>query len=576
MNKSLLSFMILCTTLMGGYGNAFAENDIISYVQGNTRSTRNIDLPVGKAAVMRLPQAARDVIVANPEFVDVVVRNPKEVYLFAKKTGMTNAFFFNEAGEQIVNLELNIGLDTKEMERIFNEQIPDAKIKVSSMGDNLLLSGQVKSATYARMAKNIATRMAGAPEKVINNITITGQEQVMIKVKVAEIQRSILKQLGIDWNTAFSVGQMSAGFGLKNGYGVLGNPTTGLGSNNVGIARGITSDAAALSSFASPDSVKSALNTLTREGTAYEALLTELRTQIRTTATNTTLTQQQKTEALGFLNQELAANTAKLEQTNRRFIELQDQSYYQKQNATGYRSDNFSVDAVLQALEQHKLMKNLAEPTLTAISGESAKFLAGGEIPYSISNANGQTVEYKPYGVGLAFTPTVLNEQRISLKISTEVSDIGKTFGGVPGIDVRRAETTVEMPSGGSIVLAGLIREDAKRSVDSAPGAKDVPVLGALFRSNSFQSNESELAIMVTPYLVEPTHEKNLSLPTDGYANPSDLDMYANGKMAAVYKDDEDSQSNDDWLTKATDLKDTRQTKKVMTKNQQNNGYIVE
>lgn len=547
--------------------NVFAENatakpDIISYIQGNTSQTRYISVPKNKAAIIKLPQASRDVVVADPEMLDVVVRNPKEIYLFAKKTGLTNAFFFNEAGQQIVNLEVNVGIDIKELERVFKEQMPESKISVSNMGDTIILSGNVNNASHARIARNIANRLVDSPEKVINNIGITGQEQVMIKVKVAEIQRSILKQLGIDWNTAFNIGKFSGGFGLGNAFSTNGNPITGLASKGLGgLPTQTLSGVGGLGNFSSPESVTSYLNSLTASSDDAREVIAD---RISAINGNDTLSEAAKGTIIAN-DPTIAAANARIAENNEQLLNIQDQRNIEtyKRSAgrgAGYTSNKFSADAMLKALESHALIKTLAEPNLTALSGESAKFLAGGEIPFAVPQALGETtVEYKPYGIGLAFTPTVLNENRISLKISTEVSEIGQTVGNYPALDVRRAETTVEMPSGGSLIMAGLIREDARRSIDSAPGVKDVPVLGALFRSNDFKSKESELAILVSPFLVEPTSEKNLSLPTDGYANPSDLDMYVRGRMSAVY-DKNAPKKDKDWVTSLTDNEQDKQT----------------
>lgn len=210
---------------------------------------------------------------------------------------------------------------------------------------------------------------------------------------------------------------------------------------------------------------------------------------------------------------------------------------------TELTSGDTTIGSALKALEEDGLVRTLAEPTLTAISGENAKFLAGGEFPVPVAkdDQGNITVAYKPFGVGLAFTPVVLSEGRISLKISTEVSEL-TTAGAIvsqglsiPGLNVRRAETTLELPSGGSLVMAGLISDRTKQNIDGVPGAKDLPVLGALFRSRDYQKNETELVVVVTPYVVDPTNRKNIALPTDGYAPASDMDTVLMGRLNATY-----------------------------------------
>jgi pilus assembly protein CpaC len=205
-----------------------------------------------------------------------------------------------------------------------------------------------------------------------------------------------------------------------------------------------------------------------------------------------------------------------------------------------------NVEAQLKALERVGLVHTLAEPNLTAVSGEAAKFLAGGEFPVPVGrDRDGNiTIEYKPFGIGLAFTPVVLGEGRISLQISTEVSELTNTgaltLAGItlPGLAVRRAQTTVELPSGGSLAIGGLIQQQTKQNLDALPGVKDLPVLGALFRSRDFQNNESELVVTVNAYLVNPVAPMQIARPDDGYAVPTDLETILLGRLNAVYGKD--------------------------------------
>ncbi len=196
----------------------------------------------------------------------------------------------------------------------------------------------------------------------------------------------------------------------------------------------------------------------------------------------------------------------------------------------------------LRALEQNGLVRTLAEPTLTAISGETANFLAGGEFPIPIATDNdGISVEFKPFGVGLSFTPLVLSEGRISMKVSTEVSELSSensvSLGlvSIPGLKVRRAESTIELPSGGSLVMAGLISNESKQSIEGQPGLKNLPVLGALFRSRDFQKNETELVVIVTPYIVDPVTRSKLARPDKGFADASDAQSYLLGRLNRIY-----------------------------------------
>ncbi|NIJ40772.1 pilus assembly protein CpaC [Parvibaculum indicum] len=426
-----------------------ADARLVKIDQGGTgQDSRAIVLGLDKAAIVELPVAARDVLVSNPEIVDAVVRTNKRTYLIGLKVGQTNAFFFDEDGRQILNLEIRVERDLASLRDALSHYFPDAKIDVQAMNDNIVLSGVVASASAADKARTFAARFIGAKpddNRIVNMLSISGKEQVMLKVTVAEMQRTAIKQLGIN----------------LSGLGSVGNVALGAATNNA----------------------------LSLQG-----------------------------QALGGL--------------------------------TGVASYNekFQLGGALQALERTGLLHTLAEPNLTAISGEAASFLAGGEFPVPVSRDNNGNIQlqYKPFGVGLNFTPVVLSDGRISLKISTEVSELtsenafvlqGTSSDGVtvPSLKVRRAETTLELPSGGSLVMAGLLSDQTRQNIDGVPGAKDLPVLGALFRSRDYQKNETELVVVVTPYLVGPTARKNIALPTDGYSPPSDMDTILMGKLNATY-----------------------------------------
>lgn len=423
---------------------------LVKIDQGGANATsRSIVLGLNKAAIVELPVVARDVLVSNPKIVDAVVRTSTRIYLIGLAVGQTNAFFFGDKGQQILNLEINVERDLSGLRQTLRQYLPDARIDVQPMADNIVLTGTVPNAAAADKARELATRFlgvdpaaAGAGGQVLNMLAIEGKEQVMLKVTIAEMQRNIIKQLGIDLSATGSIGNFAFNLATANPFSIAGVPLGGL------------------------------------------------------TTAGTELT-----------------------------------------------SGDTTIGSALKALEEDGLVRTLAEPTLTAISGENAKFLAGGEFPVPVAkdDQGNITVAYKPFGVGLAFTPVVLSEGRISLKISTEVSEL-TTAGAIvsqglsiPGLNVRRAETTLELPSGGSLVMAGLISDRTKQNIDGVPGAKDLPVLGALFRSRDYQKNETELVVVVTPYVVDPTNRKNIALPTDGYAPASDMDTVLMGRLNATY-----------------------------------------
>lgn len=429
---------------------------------GDGPSSEQIILGLNKAAIVELPADAADVLVSNPEIVDAIVRTPRRIYILGLKTGQTNAFFFSDSGRQILNLEIRVEQDTSALGSILSRHMPDAKIRVETINDNVVLTGSVPNAAAAAQAADIAARFVGnKPENVLNMLTITGGEQVMIRVRVAEMQRTIAKQLGIDLKAAVNSGGVPLVFQGSNPFSLLGR----------------------------------ALDANSQAG-------------------------------IGLIDP-----------------------------AKGGRNN---VEGSIRALERAGVLRLLAEPNLTAVSGESANFLAGGEfpVPTSIDDKGQVIITFKPFGVGLGFTPVVMSEGRISLRISTEVSELtsegafvinptsvrnadGTTTntGGIsmPGLRVRRAETTVELPSGGSMMLAGLLRDDLKQNIDGYPGLKDMPVLGALFRSRDYQSNQTELVVIVTAYMADPVSGKELALPTDGFVPSTDAEAFALGRTNTPY-----------------------------------------
>ena len=420
---------------------------------------RFLRMGLNKSVAIRLPVAAKDVLVGNPEVVDAVVRTRTTAYLFAKKNGQTNIFFFDEAGRQILNLDIEVAADIKALKQLLDRTLPDNQIVIDTVADNIILRGVAKSSGEAKQALDLARMFVGAGAQgdagnVVSALTIAAREQVTLRVRIAEVRRDVLKQLGVDYNTAFSTGSFIAGM-------YTGNPMSLNGT-------------LASSDFSSGIPI----NPLSGLG-----------------------------GATGVPASRLAYGN--------------------------------SIDAVVRAMERDGLLRTLAEPTLTAISGESAKFLAGGEFPIvtAIDQDGTRQVEFKEFGVGLGFSPVVLSEGRISLKINTEVSepDGSSSVAGITGLKSRKAETTVELPSGGSMVMAGMIQEDTRQAINGLPGAKNLPVLGQLFRSNDFQQSQTELTVMVTPYIVKPVNERELVSPIDKLSVATDRQNYLFGRLNKVY-----------------------------------------
>ena len=438
----------------------------------NAQRTEKLQLPVGKAVVIVLPDGenVRDILVSDPNIVDAVVRTAQHVQLLPQQIGKTNILFFNDIQEQILNLQVDVFQNIDNMRDLLSRDFPNTNVEISMVDANLILSGTVRNAAVLRKILDIAESVVGDGGNIINTISITGQEQVLLKVKIAEVNRTIIKQLGLNFRFVSTIGNgFGVGLGTANSFAVNSGPTLG------GFSAGPNGGLVALSPS---QAVAGASATLTGGG----------------------------------------------------FV------------GGGRTSSFLGGDAILQALERHALIRTLAEPNLISISGEQASFLVGGEFPIpTASSDSGVTITFQEFGVALSFTPIVLTEGRISLTIEAESSSLDNTTsvttGGVsvPGLSIRRVQTTVELPSGGSLAIAGLLSQETLSAVQSLPGVKDTPILGALLRSTDFLDNQSELVISVTPYFVNPVNEYDISYPSDGFSPASDYDQYILGRLHAVY-----------------------------------------
>jgi pilus assembly protein CpaC len=431
-------------------------------VAASDYGSRSVALGVGKSVVIDFPRDIKDVLVANPKVANAVIRSSRRAYVIGNEIGQTNVFFFDADGKQMVGLDIAVTRSLNGIRAAIKQVIPDSDIRVEGIGtDGVILSGLVSSQAEAQQAFDIATRLVntgsadavGTGGKVVNAIVVRGRDQIMLKVTVAEVERDLIKQLGINLSGSFGFGSAVVNFNNTNPFTALG------------------------------------------------------------------------------------------------------QSLSQSSIAAKWNS----ITGTLQAMEQAGVIHTLAEPNLTAISGETATFVAGGEFPilngYSCSAvATGTSVttcqpsiEFKKFGVSLNFTPVVLSEGRISLKVMTEVSDIsaqnaltipipGSTQTvSVPSIRTRRAETTVEIPSGGALALAGMIQNDTKHQVNGLPGLMELPILGPLFKSNDYINQQTELMVLVTPYVVRAVARKDLSQPDDGFADPSDPAQVLLGRFNRIY-----------------------------------------
>jgi pilus assembly protein CpaC len=491
MQNRFRSWMILAAALAAAALLYPAAASNTPQEEGSARvvvlTTHNATLPVrqritlglGKAVVVEIDTDARDVLVSNPEIVDAVVRSPRRVFLMAQKGGQTNAFFFDTQGRQVASIDIRVEKDVTDLARLLQAAFPGSDIRIQAINDSVVLTGNVTAAVQAQRAVEIAASFTGDPKKVINALAIRSSEQVMLKVRIAEMQRTVAKQFGVDMTTAMTVAGVPMTFGTSNQFGLVGHALNDLSGGQAGSV--------------CPN--------------AYFPTTTSTTTNGATTLSSTW-------------------------------------------SCTGTNANN--LQGTIRALEQVGLVHILAEPNLTAVSGETARFLAGGEFPVPVArDRDGNvTLQFKPFGVGLSFTPVVLSGGRISLQLSTEVSELtntgaytlqgstSSTTTTIPALSVRRAETTVEVPSGGTFAIAGLMQHTTRQVLEAFPGVKDLPVLGALFRSRDFANEETELVVLVTAYLVRPTTETQFAAPTDGYQVPTDLETILLGRLNAVYSRD--------------------------------------
>jgi len=455
---------------------------------------RVLDLPLGKSAIIELPTDARDMLVTNPLVADAVLRSPRRIYVLGLTAGATDAVFFDAAGRRILQLNIRVGQDTSLLSSTLNNVISGGTIKVVPLKDSVILSGLVMNAADSEKASRIAAQFVSSPEKVLNMLSIAGKDQVMLEVRIVEVQRNIIKQLGVDLNAVLGqLGETQYSFGFSPTFGVNGSL---LG----GVTSGYLSDTTKQPvlqvpcNAALPDGAKCLQ--VVRDNSVY-----------------------------GNGDTATVADTAGSSGLNK-------------------------AKGMIQAFERVGLIRTLAEPNLTVLSGEAGTFLVGGEFPVPTGqDVTGKvTIEFKPYGVGLGYTPMVLSGGRISLKLSTEVSELsslgaysvsngaGSSTLTVPGLTVRRAETTVELPSGGSLMIAGLLQQTTKQTIDAIPGMTSMPVLGALFRSRDFLNGETELVIIITPYIVDPANPRKLQTPADGLQIADDMSTVLLGRLNKAVK----------------------------------------
>jgi pilus assembly protein CpaC len=417
-----------------------------------------VPLGIGKSVVIDLPREVKDVLVGDPKIANAVIRSARRAYLIGITRGQTSIYFFDSQGRQLAGFDVAVTRDLNGLRAVLRRMFPNTDINVEGLGDGIVVTGTASSPLEAQQAYDVAKQVVGGGGffggggSVVNGIVVKGRDQVMLKVTVAEVQRNVVKQLGIDLAGTIGGGTTVLNFATDNPFSAFGQALSG-------------------------------------------------------------------------------------------------------SNFTGIFGQTQKTVLILKAMERAGVIRTLAEPTLSAISGESATFLAGGQFPIPAGLSCDTTkspplcqasIDFKNFGVSMNFTPVVLSEGRISLKVMTEVSDLssdnalpisvpGAANVTIPSIRVRRADTTVEIPSGGVLAMAGMIQEQTKQAINGIPGLQQLPVLGTLFRSRDYVNNQTELMILVTPYIVHAVAPKDVSRPDDGYADVSDPAQILLGRLNKIY-----------------------------------------
>ncbi len=428
----------------------------LTYQTTQINTPQSLDLTVGTSKIIETPQAFNRASLAEPEIADTIVLSTKQVYVTAKKLGTTTLTLWSKDGKVSNVLEVRVTPDVTRLKEQFHSLLPkEPDLQVMASGEHITVAGNVTNVEALNRALVLAEPFA--PKKIINMMQVGGVQQVMMEVKISEMQRGLLKRLGVNF-TRRQLGHRDFSIGTLNELSSINALPFGSG--------GLQEGAGGLQAFAS---------------TAATALL-------------------------------------------------------------GFNVGNDAWTVTLDMLKEHGLSKSLAEPTLITESGQAASFLVGGEFPVPIPQTfNTLSIKYKEFGVGLKFTPTVLSNERISIVVNPEVSELdfanGIQLGGfqVPALITRRVKTVVELGDGQSFAIAGMLQDNIRETIAKYPVLGDIPILGALFRSTSFEKNETELIVIVTPHLVKPLNMVHQTLPTDHYLEPNDFELMLMGYVEGVY-----------------------------------------
>jgi pilus assembly protein CpaC len=438
--------------------------------EGVYRQGNRITALVRRVIKLDVNQRVEDIFIGDTEIVRDLKADPGTIFLTGLRPGRTNIILRGAGGRVIARYDMVIEADLSGLREALAAAIPDSRLDVTSTQGGVILGGQVRSAVAAANATRVAEQFVGGEGSVINSLHVAGDQQVLLRVRVAEMNRTARKFL------------------------------------DAGVSRGAAESGIAYS--ANPRGVYTGLNT----GGI-----------IRPTGTDLNLNPGSALDEIALGAGLLAGGGA----------------------VGAVTLNELGIDSIgFDALEERGLVRLLAEPALTVISGETANFLVGGEFPVPVGrDADGNiTIEFKQFGVKLSFTPVVLSDNQINLRINTEVSRIAEENSYIvnntviPGLSTRRADSTIMLPSGGSLMIAGLLQSEDRNTLNGVPGLMDLPILGALFRSTDFQNERSELVVTVEAFKVRPRQVgAGLSLPTDGFRPADDFDMFVLGRLNAQY-----------------------------------------
>ena len=435
-----------------------------------------ISIAVGRGKLITLPSPIEDIFIAENSIADVQVRSPRQIYIFGKKGGQTSFYATSASGKVIYSAEVAVGAEISSIDQMLSLAMPEANIAVSTTNNFVLLTGTIANPDDAEEAENLVQAFVGNETRVVSRLKTATPMQVNLRVRFAEVSRSLAKEINGNLLTRDTSGGFQFGVSRGRQFGSITDFNTSAFPNL---------DASQL--FGLPaGSISLPFNPSTGQ------FVTPGGTQF---------------------NYNAGSDLSTVQAAGRLF--------------------GLDIATALDVSERVGLVSTLASPNLTTISGETATFLAGGEFPIPISTGLGEvSVQYKNYGVSLSYTPTVLSNGRISIRVAPEVSEITSNGAvvlngfSIPAVSTRRAETTVELGSGESFMIAGLMQNSYNSAIDKTPGLADIPILGTLFKSDGYRRNETELMIVVTPYLVKPVSDSEIVLPTDGFKAANDAERF--------------------------------------------------